>query len=480
MSFDLTPHLRPFQTRFLARALAEGIDTAALSLPRGNGKSSLAAHLAKRALTPGDPLFRAGAESHIVAASVGQARRSTFRLLREMVGEEDEQDEYRINESVNIAEVRHKKTSTRVSVMAPSGRTGQGLVRAPIVILDEPGAWQTLGGEQMYDAVLTAQGKPGCHMRALFIGTLAPAMDGWWPELVLDGSGDGTFVTCLQGADVKRWDDWNVIRACNPLMASFAKSRKKLLQERDKARRQTRHKSGFLSFRLNLPTAEESKVLLTVDEWDRVEDRPVGGRHGQPIVGVDLGGGRAWSAAVGVWPSGRIEAVAVAPGIPDIAAQEKRDRVSRGTYSRLVDAGLLVVDHGFREQRVQTLLSLIAPWRPAVSISDRFRYRRMQDCRPRWPVLPRVTRYSEATADIEALRRMAADGPLSVTPESAKLIAASLAVAVVKREEGNSRLVKRGTHNQCRDDVAQALTLAAGARDRAPAHSRGTRILIAG
>ena len=75
---------------------------------------------------------------------------------------------------------------------------------------------------------------------------------------------------------------------------------------------------------------------------------------------------------------------------------------------------------------------------------------------------------------------MAADGPLSVTPESAKLIAASLAVAVVKREEGNSRLVKRGTHNQCRDDVAQALTLAAGARDRAPAHSRGTRILIAG
>ena len=105
------------------------------------------------------------------------------------------------------------------------------------MILDEPGSWAVIGGEQMYDAVLTAQGKPGCHMRALFIGTLAPAMDGWWPELIADGSGDSTFVTCLQGADVKRWDQWDVIRKCNPLMASFAESRKKLLQERDKARR---------------------------------------------------------------------------------------------------------------------------------------------------------------------------------------------------------------------------------------------------
>ena len=46
--------LRPFQRTFIRHATAPGIDTAALSLPRGNGKSWLAAHLLTRCLTPGN------------------------------------------------------------------------------------------------------------------------------------------------------------------------------------------------------------------------------------------------------------------------------------------------------------------------------------------------------------------------------------------------------------------------------------------
>ena len=64
-------------------------------------------------------------------------------------------------------------------------------------------------------------------------------------------------------------------------------------------------------------------------------------RDGRPIVGIDLGGGRAWSAAVAVWPNGRTEAFALCPGIPDIREQERRDRVNPGTYERLVSAGVL-------------------------------------------------------------------------------------------------------------------------------------------
>ena len=55
---------------------------------------------------------------------------------------------------------------------------------------------------------------------------------------------------------------------------------------------------------------------------------------GRPAVGIDLGGGRAWSAAVGLWENGRMEAIAVAPGIPSLEEQEKRDRVPSGTYRR--------------------------------------------------------------------------------------------------------------------------------------------------
>ena len=48
--------LRPFQRRFVKGATAPGIDTAALSLPRGNGKSWLAAYLLVWGLSPGDSL----------------------------------------------------------------------------------------------------------------------------------------------------------------------------------------------------------------------------------------------------------------------------------------------------------------------------------------------------------------------------------------------------------------------------------------
>ena len=45
--------LKRFQYRFLARVLSPGIRRAALSLPRGNGKSWLAGYLASEALRPG-------------------------------------------------------------------------------------------------------------------------------------------------------------------------------------------------------------------------------------------------------------------------------------------------------------------------------------------------------------------------------------------------------------------------------------------
>ena len=54
--------LRPFQRRFIRGALASHVDTAALSIPRGNGKSWLAAHLLTRCLTPGDVLNVPGME----------------------------------------------------------------------------------------------------------------------------------------------------------------------------------------------------------------------------------------------------------------------------------------------------------------------------------------------------------------------------------------------------------------------------------
>ena len=88
--------LRRFQREFVAKATAPGVDVAALSMPRGNGKSTLAAHIGARIMSPGDALFRAGTESIIVAASLEQSR-IVFRIMRQMLGDDPD---YRFSDSL--------------------------------------------------------------------------------------------------------------------------------------------------------------------------------------------------------------------------------------------------------------------------------------------------------------------------------------------------------------------------------------------
>ena len=268
--------LRAFQKRFIREATRPGVDTAALSVPRGNGKSWLAGHLAARLLSPTDKLFRSGTESVLVAASIEQAR-IVFRFAREVL---EPRGGYRFLDSHTRIGIVHKATNTRLRVIGSNARTAVGLVDCPMVIGDEPGAWEARGGQMMHDAISTAQGKPGSPLRAVYIGTLAPSLSGWWHDLIDDGSHGSTFVQALQG-NPEKWARWAEIRRCNPLTAVSADFRKKLLEERDAARRDSRLKARFLSYRLNVPSADEARVLLTVEDWELVCAREVPERAGR-------------------------------------------------------------------------------------------------------------------------------------------------------------------------------------------------------
>ena len=456
--------LRPFQTRFVKGAFRKGIDTAALSIPRGNGKSCLAGHLLSRCLTPGDPMHEAGKEYLLLAASLEQAR-ITYGFIREAL---EATKQYRWIDSTTRVGVTHKETNTRLRVLSSKAKSAFGIVGCPLLVGDEPGAWESIGGQAMSDAIFTAQGKPGSNLRVVLIGTLAPSASGFWHDLVDAGSNRTTYVQAVKG-DPKKWDKWSEIRRCNPLTAISPQFRAKLLEERDAARRDTRLKARFLSYRLNVPTGDESSMLLTVEDFESMAKREVPPRIGKPLVAVDLGGSRAWSAALALYRNGRLECRALAPGIPSIADQEIRDTVPRGTYQSLADQGVLIQADGVRVPPAALLVSLItSTWgRPASLICDRFRLDELRDTGVPCQVVPRVTRWSESSFDIRALRSHTKDGPFSVEAGSRSLLAASLAVAMVKNDDaGSVRLIKRDTNNTARDDVAAALTLAAGAYAR--------------
>ena len=462
--------LRPFQREFLRRALAPDVDIAALSLPRGQGKSFLAARIITRALTPGDSLFQPGKEIILCAGSIEQAR-LCYRFCREAL---EPTGEYRFIDSTTRLGITHKESNSKLRIISSNGKTAMGLVGVSLAVADEPGSWEIGGGLLLWDALTGAQGKPGSPLKIVIIGTLAPAAKGaghWWWDLIHDGTNRSTYVMALQG-DAATWDKWATIRKANPLTAISPEQRRKLLEERDAARRDSRLKARFMSYRLNQPSADESDVLLTVDDWKGVEARATPERSGRPVVGVDLGGGRAWSAAVAMYPSGRTEAIAVAPGLPSLAEQEKRDRVPAGTYEKLYDMGQLDVAEGLRVQPPAMLWECIRErWgKPLLVVCDRFRLAELQDAIGHGVrIEPRVTRWSESSFDIRALRKMAKDGPLSVDVGSRQLIATSLARAEVKNDDaGSVRMVKHGAGNTARDDVAAALILAAGAVERNP------------
>ena len=465
--------LRPFQKKFIREAFKSHVDTAVLSLPRGNGKSCLAGWIMARALTPGDPLHEAGKEYVLVASSLEQSR-IVFGFIRDTL---EGSKEYRFLDSSTRVGITHRPTNTRLRVLSSKAKSAFGLVNVPLLVFDEPGALETVGGSMLADAVFGAQGKPNSSMRVILIGTLAPARAGWWHDLVANGTQGSVYAQSLQG-DPKKWDKWSEIRRCNPLTAISASFRAKLIDERNKARRDSRLRARFQSYRLNLPSGDESAMLLTVQDFEDMATRPVPERVGRPIIGVDLGSSRAWSAALALYSNGRIECRALCPGLPSIEDQERRDNQPAGTYRALADAGVLVPATGLRVPPARRLVDLIkSTWgRPASVVCDRFRLPELRDAQVPCAVIPRVTRWSESSFDIRALRARVKDGPFSISPDSKSLLAASLAVAMVKSDDaGSVRLIKEGFNNTARDDVAAAFCLAAGLYERSMRPRRSWR-----
>ena len=125
--------LRRFQREFLAAALSPGVDTSCLSLPRGNGKSRLAAHVLARVMDPNDGLFRPGTESVLCAASIEQAR-IVFRFAR---ADLEHREGFRFQDAANRIGIVHVPTNTRLRIIGSNGKTAMGLVNCPWAVCDE-------------------------------------------------------------------------------------------------------------------------------------------------------------------------------------------------------------------------------------------------------------------------------------------------------------------------------------------------------
>ena len=474
-----------YQRRFLRGAFKPGVMRAGLSLARGGGKTGLASALALDSIRPAGVLHRDGGETIVIASSFQQGR-LTFEAVRTSLELLREDDEYRIRDQQNLADIQHRRTKARLRVAGADNRRAHGW-RANLIIGDEPSQWGPRG-ELLAAAIRTALGKRA-GARAIFIGT-RPASDSHFFARLLAEDDPSVFAQVhAAGPDdpafqVKTW------RKANPALAFGLPDIEALRSEARLAKRDPAELATFRSLRLNQGTSEvESQMLIDALAWRAAETKPLPPREGPMALGIDLGGTAAFSAAAAFWPStGRLEGFVACGTVPALSERALADGVS-GVYEAMRDAGELV-QLGGRVVPVGPFLAEAVQryGRPNAIAADRWRAGELADGarevslnlpEPTW----RGQGWRDGAQDVRAFRSAVLEGRVAA-PVSLAMRAAFAEAKTVTDSAANEKLAKAGEgqhRRRGRDDLAAAIVLgvAEGVRRAAsPAPTGPLRAII--
>lgn len=457
--------LLPWQKRFVRGAFQQDVISAALSIARGNGKSTLVAGIACATLD--GPLHEPRAQTIVCASSLNQGKVILDHVVEFMaakyprIRERHHRDRWRLRDSSGIASIEDRRTGASVRVIGSDPRRAHGL--APkLVLADEPAQWPPGLAEGMRAALLTSMGKiQGSRMFAL--GT-RPDSDRHWFQRELDGGAD--YAQSHHAGDKDppfRKATWAKANPSLPHMPNLARA---IQSEARKAKRDPAMLAAFKALRLNQGVSDVVRAsLLGPEVWVEAEaDVP---REGRCIWGIDLGATAAMSAVAAVWESGRLECLGAFPSDPDLEARERTDGAV-GLYSAMHRAGDLVLAPG-RTVPVQWLIKQAMErfGEPDVVVADRWRAGELQDavdvlC-PWAPIQPRGQGFRDGADDLRRFRTAVLDGTLR--PVRQLLLRSAMSEAVtVADPAGNEKLAKStegGRRHRARDDAAAAAILAA-------------------
>ena len=452
----------PWEKRFVYGAF-RGPGDAALTCARGQGKSALVSGISASVVDPEGPLHGRRAEVVVVASSFAQGK-VVFEDVRAFLAARydlSKRAEWRVQDSAQLASVEHRPSGARVRCVGSDPRRAHGL-RPKLALLDEPAQWEPGKSDRMLAAIRTGLGKvPGSKLIAL--GTRSDDPAHWFSKLLKTAA--------YSQVHAARPDDppftLATIRRANPSLEFLPSLKARILQEREGARVDPDQLAEWKALRLNQGTSDTAvAVLLDADTWRRAEGVEAAGRGGA-VWGIDLGSGSAMSAVAAYFPSGRLDAVAAFPELPDLRRRGLADGVGR-QYQRMFDRGELVTV-GRRVADVKALLSeaLGRFGRPVAIVADRWREAELRDALEalRFPQAALVTRgqgYKDGGADVRAFRRAFLGG--RVTPVPSLLLSAAMSEArTITDPAGNEKLSKStqgGRRRRAKDDAAAAAILA--------------------
>lgn len=349
----------------------------AVTMPRGNGKSTFFGAMAAEVMEPGGALNWKRSSVDFAAASLKQARiifDHTLLFLGDRVDEERMGDEWEGGQEGQAADLfgaraekapsgqnyrkrrwRASKTDQQIGLddqvlatkmlgLGKNYKMAQG--RAPTLALaDEPREWEGEGGgRRMFNALKGGLGKqhPLSCMVSLGVRPADPAH--WFNEL-LEGALPRTHVIAYGAHEDDDPFDEAVWRDANPAYDHVPELRRIIQEDAEAALKGGDALRYFRVFRLNTGGQElrGAAALLPLEEYEAMERDPekMPPRKGPCFLGVDVGGSAAMTAAAAYWPeTGRMEVWVAFPEVPELKERDRRDGAG-GRYLELHKRGQL-------------------------------------------------------------------------------------------------------------------------------------------
>ena len=455
----------PWQERFIRGTFRPGVQTAALSIGRGNGKTTVVSWLAAAVLF--GPLHRRNAKV-IVAASSHDQGAGIHKAVVDLLPDRHDRDRWSIWDS-NRLRIKCKQTGAELSVLSFNPGASHGIMGATLLLADEVAQWPRTKVDRMWTALEGTLGKsPECRLIAL--GTRPESKENPFSKL-LDGQAD--YALEYRSKARKQWWRESAIHTANPSLDHFPSLRYAIERDARLARRDPVKLAAFRAYRLNQGTSESEirNSVISVNEYAAMEsdqDVQIGPEY---VLGLDLSGGHAWTglSAVALYPDEdgkhRVNAFACWPQSANLKERGERDDVD---YESMVRDGDLVILPGAAVAVDQVMSEAIGRWgRPAAVVSDYFRITESRWCLETLgyvdgeTLIYRRMGWQDGSEDLRAFRRMVAEGSLLVL-KSALLRQSFSAARTISDGVGNEKLAKETErNNKGKDDAAAAVVIAA-------------------
>ena len=469
----------PWQHRLLD--LLEVEDSVGLTMGRGGGKSSTCGALSACA-TMG-PLRQRNAETVVVASSAPQAAivwEHAFRLM--FPDGAPDRRIWRYSNNHVRKEIVHKPTGSSLRCLSSDPRRAHGI--APVMaIIDEPAQHPPTTTERMKNAISTSLGKVE-NAKLIAIGTRPSSPEHWFSKL-LSGPGGITYAAHDLECDLEDESAW---LEGNPSLPYMPVLEAAIRREARAAKSDRMLAQAFRSLRLNQGVAEEvTEFVVDPQDWSAIEVDESPPRAGPLYVAIDLSGGAAMAAAVGVWPkTGAVDAFGVFPRRPSLRARGSEDNVG-SLYEEMHQRGELLL-LGERVPDVGMMLDeIVRRWGvPVAGASDGYKRRELLEGAERVGFRPTNWSFRKGGQhwgeDVRALR--AAVMEHKIAPPKSLLLRQGLSEARLHLDgRGNPRLAVRtqsGRRDRARDDVVVAMCMAVSlaTKQKSQPQRRRGRVLV--